>query len=463
MIIMTEKERDEGKNGKTYPVVDEAIQGIAEQIDINGIRNWLTIYKGSKGEAGEDIDDMFTLAPCNEWVCEKCGHLEFAPTDKPHNGRGKEECPGCSRKSFVQKTPPIEWLWPKLYLPEPCDLFDIYEEIYHFLKQHIVLQDEAMYNILIAWIISSWKSHRLQTIPYIQILGTIETGKTRLLELLNEFCYHSIMAVSITPAAISRLIDNYEATILIDQAEKLLRLNSESGLSLYSICLSGYRKGMHYTIADQNNPNNTISKNVFGPKAFTSERVFDPALTSRCVTIRMHRHEPLSKEIDYDWAQSIRKMLLYYRYKFDVWNGYKTILKGRVRELYSPLLQIVASGSKDTKIVENYARQQKQQKDAEFQTSDEAIILKTILDNLGVQERQLDVTELFISEIADITVIDVKRVGWRLKNLGIERKRSASGMYIEFTPQVILHLKQLGIEYGFLPVEGEKEGEKEER
>ena len=431
---------------KPFPIIDAEVRGIEEQIEVNGIRNWLSIREGEEKE-GMELEDFFELTPCNEWICKVCGHTELLETDE---AGGKTFCPSCEKKEFIQKKKPIDWLWRTIGKPKPCDLFDIYEETYKFLKQHVVLKDEALYDILISWIIASWKSHRLDAVAYIQILGTIETGKTRLLELLNELCYHGIMAVTITPAAISRIIDTYGGTILIDQAEKLLRLTTDTGVSMYGMCLSGYRRGMKYTTADQNDQTKVISKNVFGPKAFTSERVFDPALTSRCITIRMHRNDPPSREIDYDWTDMIRRMLLYYRYTFDYWDEGKTILKGRVREMYAPLLRIVESGSRDLLIVENYARQEKASKEAELQTSDTAIILKTILDELNHQEQQLDTGgEIYVSVIADTTLIDPKKIGWRLKNLGIARERNSTGAYIEFTPNVIEHLKQLAFEYGF--------------
>lgn len=431
--------------GNEFIVCDEAVSHIAEQIEVNEIRNFLSLKESE--EDGAELEDLFQLTPCNEWICEQCGYLEFAKTDKR---TGKGICPSCGKKSFIQKAEPIEWLWPKLYPPKLCDLSDVYDEIYRFLKQHIVLPDETLFDILTAWVISSWKTHRVNSIGYIQILGTIETGKTRLLELLNELCYHSIIAVAITPAAIARVIDNYEATILLDQAEKLLRLNTDSGVSLYGICLSGYRKGMRYTTADQNDPYKVISKNVFGPKAFTSERTFDPALTSRCISIRMHRDTPFSSEIDYDWAQLIRQYLLYYRYKFDFWDKTETILKGRTRERYISLLRVINSAGKDIKIAENYARQEKIVKDVDLQTTDNAIILKVILDELDTQERQFSRTNIFLSTITEATFLKPESIGWRLRNMGIPRSRSKRGMYINFTPKTVKHLKQLGFEYGLI-------------
>lgn len=430
---------------KPFPIIDAEVRGIEEQIEVNGIRNWLSIREGKEKE-GMELEDFFELTPCNEWICKVCGHTELLETDE---AGGKTFCPSCEKKEFIQKKEPIDWLWRTIGKPKPCDLFDIYEETYLFLKQHVVLKDEALYDILISWIIASWKSHRLDAVAYIQILGTIETGKTRLLELLNELCYHGIMAVTITPAAISRIIDTYGGTILIDQAEKLLRLTTDTGVSMYGMCLSGYRRGVKYTTADQNDQTKVISKNVFGPKAFTSERVFDPALTSRCITIRMHRNDPPSREIDYDWTDMIRRMLLYYRYKFDYWDEGKTILKGRVREMYAPLLRIVESGSRDLILVENYARQEKASKEVELQSSDNAIILKILLDELKHQETQLDVTEMYVSNIAEETLIKHESIGWRLRNMGIPRKRGRMGMYVPFEPSVIEHLKQLASEYGF--------------
>lgn len=422
--------------------IDLAVRSEGEQIIDNGTRKWLSIKEGGEGDA--PFGDMFVEEPCNIWECELCKHFEIKETDE---GGKIEKCPTCGKKKFKQRRVPLKWLWKPVPKPESCDLLDVYSEVSDYLHSYVSFEDDGMYDIVTAWMIASWKMHRLEVAPYLLVVGTIETGKTRLLEVLEELSYHAVGGVSITPAAISRVIDQHNATILIDQAEKLLRLTTDSGVSLYSICLSGYRKNMYYTIASYEGEGVT-SRAVFSLKAFASERVFDPALTSRCITIRMHRSKPREKKIDKEWSKRIRGMLLYYHYLGEEWEKIKTNLNGRNEEIYEPLLKIIKSAGRDTKPALEIAQREHIKRMEEMKYTPEGIIIKTILDEYNKQVQYDGILAIYIKEISEQSGIGTQEVGWKLKNMGISRLRDGAGKYVPFTKSTISLLEKLATEYG---------------
>ena len=426
--------------------VDPVVKGEAEQIVDNGIRKWISIREG--GEEDSPLYEMFEEASCNTWQCEACGYLEAKETDE---GSLVETCPSCDRKKKLKRVRvPMKWLWKPVPKPECCDLLDVYSEVNDFVHTFVSFEDEGMYDIVTAWIIASWKMHRIRVSPYFLIVGSIETGKTRLLEVLEQLSYHAIGGVSITPAAISRIIDQYNAVVLIDQAEKLLRLTTDSGVSLYSICLSGYRKGMYYTIASQENEN-VISRNVFSLKAFASERVFDPALTSRCITIRMHRNAPKEKKIDEGvegWAKRIRGMLLYYHYLDEEWDKINSGLGGRNEEIYEPLLRVIKSAGRDLKPVLDIANREYIRRMEEMKNTPEGTIIRALLNGYDNQQHEGAILAMYVMEIAEATGIGAKEIGWKLKNMGISRLRDGAGKYVPFTKSTISLLEKLATEYG---------------
>jgi hypothetical protein len=425
--------------------VDPVVKEGEEQIVDNGIRKWLNIKRDMEGDP--PLSEMFLEEACNLWECESCAHLEARETDEVSK---IEKCSMCGKRKFKQRRTPIKWLWKPVPKPESCDLLDVYNEVSDFVRNYVYIEEDAMYDLVTAWVIASWKMHRIRVAPYLLMVGTIETGKTKLLEVLAQLSYHAIGGVSITSAAVSRIIEQYNATVLIDQAEKLLRLNTDAGISMYSICLSGYRKGMYYTVASQDGEN-VISRNVFSLKAFASERVFDTALTSRCITIRMHRGQPKEKKIDEkgdEWAKRIRGMLLYYHYLNEEWDKVNSGLNGRNEEIYEPLLQVIQSAGRNIKPALDIANREYTKRMEEMRYAPEGIIIKALLSECDNQQHVSDLDGMYVMKIAEATGIGAKEIGWKLKNMGISRLRDSSGKYVPFTNSNTDLLEKLAAEYG---------------
>lgn len=373
----------------------------------------------------------YEIEMCNEWECSACHYEVFADAVTKKERR---ECPSCGRKTLVPKRVAMERIYPPLWISEEMfeDPVDVpYEEVRDFIHRYVYLSDERLYDVLASFAIASWKREIWRAVPYLAFIGNIETGKTRALEVLRQLCYHAVSAVSITPAAITRVLDEYKCTLLLDQAEKLLTQETEAGRLLYSILLSGYRRDLCYIVAKEGSPTGVQVRDVFGFKAIASERVFDKALFSRCIIIRMRRGVPQEERINEGWGFRLRSELL-------VWRAFRCIfpsekemremgvtLKGREREIWFPLLAVYAfSGYSPSELLSVVEEVEEEHKERVI-SSEDAAIVQSLLSAMS------EMDEIYVHELAEYIGMNPRSVGRRLASLGIKRERSREGMRID--------------------------------
>jgi len=379
--------------------------------------------------------------PCNEWVCEKCHYEDMRDVAFKKERR---ECPWCGRKTLVPRRIAPDIIsdgdigaFPPVWIDENFEFR--YEDVRDFVQLHTRLPDKRLYDVLACFAIASWRYEEFDAVPYLAFIGPIDTGKTRCLEVLRELCYRAVATTSITPAAISRVLSEYRCTLLIDQAEKMLSLQSEAGRTLYSILLSGYRRGMPYIVAKERSDRGIILRNVFGFKVISSEQIFDKALFSRCIVVRTRRGEPPREEIDEEWGFRLRSTLLMWRGtrrrspdepQEDLPTGEDlremgVTLKGREREIWKPILAIYAySGYSPAELASLVEESREEHKEA-LSTSTEAQIIQALLDAYAHTD------EISVSELAGMLDLSTRSLGRKLATLGIKREKSGGRMHID--------------------------------
>lgn len=364
------------------------------------------------------------------WKCRKCGETFQSFVSPPVS------CECCMKgKRFDAVSPPIvKELWRPY--SEPIifgELDGLYENIAGFIQDHVVLRDMQEVEIMALWIIASYKQGCFDTAPYLQFLGAIESGKTRALEVLSMLCYRAVNLISISPAALCRLIERYTPTVLLDQAEQKFNLKSERGCEMYDIFMSGYKKGQRYIVASKEDESSIVSRDVFGFKAVASTRVFDHAFASRSIQFKMKQGSPKVKEISKesrDEAQRLRSMLLYYRLRKEPLPELDIPLIGRRRELYLPLFVVGDKFNITPDDVKELLVEDKKKMDSEMSDTTEADILreiKIVFHGIDEQER------IRVSDIAQRLEIPARSLGYRLKAMNIDRKHGHDGAYIDLT------------------------------
>ncbi len=403
--------------------------------------------------------------PCNEWVCEKCHYEDMLDVAFKS---GRRECPECGRKSLVPRRTVIENfnIFPPMWVN---DAFKFrYEDIREFVRLYTRLPDKRYYDVLASFAIASWRCEEFEAVPYLAFIGPIDTGKTRCLEVLRELCYRAVFTSSISLAAVSRVLNEYRCTLLVDQAEDLLSRDRD-GRHLRSILLSGYRKDAPYIVAKERSDRGVVAREVFGFKAIASEEVFDKALFSRCIVVRTRRGKPPREEKDEafkEWGFRLRSTLL-------MWRGTRrrspdepqeelptskdlremgVRLRGREFEIWRPILAIYAySGYSPAELASLIEESREEHKEA-LSTSTEAQIIQALLDAYVHDD------EISVSELAEMLGLSTRSLGRKLATLGIKREKSGGRMHIDLRRNEE-RLRQLAKEYYLTEDEEEEEHE----
>jgi hypothetical protein len=153
--------------------------------------------------------------------------------------------------------------------------------------------------VLALWSIATHLHEHFDAFPYLAITSpTKRCGKTRLCELLDLVCLHPLQTVSISPAALYRLLRITKRTLLIDEAEYLSRKNDERASTLREILNAGYRKGQSVWRCKQTTQKRKKESvtdyepepfDTYCPKALVLIGQLQDTLADRCIEIRMER------------------------------------------------------------------------------------------------------------------------------------------------------------------------------
>ena len=398
---------------------------------------WLIIKKYFDPE--KDIEPIegvhYKLEKPGLYECQKCGAIITSNPEKP------VYCTQCHRNSiFKEITPqPIIGYWGDIPFKETVDLTTLYDDINKLLKNTVVLKEENEYMAMTLAIIGSWKIECFTSYPYLLYMGTIESGKTRALDLIRLLGYHGMSAGAISLPALARIIELYKATLTEDEAQVSFDTRTSDGRERLKIYKVGYRRGQKYIIADKENPNRIISRDVYSFKAIASEKSLDSALQSRSIIFWMEEAEPRIRdlaEIERQ-AEEIRVKLLHYRY-FQPdpltlkQRGVDIGLRGRLEEIFTPLFRVAYQLGVDPEPLKVFARKQKMLKLQELGSSIDTTILYYLYD----QTNQLELpTRVYVKDIASFCEADSRSIGKRLKDLHIVVKHSRDGNYISLEDQ----------------------------
>lgn len=112
-------------------------------------------------------------------------------------------------------------------------------ELVETVKKYIVA-DEEIIIVVVLWCIMTWCMNTVYYAPILHITSSErQSGKTKLLNILKRLSYEPEIVSSITKAALSRKISDYQNTMLFDKLEKSFL----SQKNVVDIFVSGFIKG----------------------------------------------------------------------------------------------------------------------------------------------------------------------------------------------------------------------------
>lgn len=236
----------------------------------------------------------------------------------------------------------MDFLLELIEQPEPPE--GVYEEIKSTLKTYVEFAREEQYGLVTAWIMATYFHRCFFAICFLFFYGQKESGKSRILDVLQRLAFNAIKVKGISLASLGDTVDGVRGTILIDQAEAL---SNPKNIDLLGIITDSYViGGGKRRIIDLSGKTRKLTEfETYSPKAFASVRDIESDLRDRCVLVSMIR-----SKTDYPYPyphykkwKHLRDKL--YRLLLTKWKEARRIYKNietddishRAKELWKPL------------------------------------------------------------------------------------------------------------------------------
>jgi hypothetical protein len=124
--------------------------------------------------------------------------------------------------------------------PEPVNGGELLSSIASTLRQYVVLSEQAADTVAM-WSVSTYAVKTFMISPRLAIVSpTKQCGKTTLMDCLAELVWRPLKNSNCPAAALFRIIEKYQPTLLIDEAEHVVKSDNSD---LLVILNSGHRQG----------------------------------------------------------------------------------------------------------------------------------------------------------------------------------------------------------------------------
>ncbi|MFH1103238.1 MAG: hypothetical protein V1714_05675 [Pseudomonadota bacterium] len=233
----------------------------------------------------------------------------------------------------------------KKFIKIPTSPEGLFEGIKDAFRCYLDLPEDA-YGLLAVWVVGTYWAILFSAFPFLHLYGPKETGKSKSLEALKHLCFNAEKARDITAAAMGDTLDAQRGTLLIDQAERLGKIENE--LNLVGLLADSYKKagGRRRVVEMSNSGRRVLEFSTYGPKAFASTKDIDPDLRDRCVRIpmiRTRRRLPDLEGSELIWGELRDKLYRFALLNFKKAQYHYQAIPGdgtRAMELWRPLLAV---------------------------------------------------------------------------------------------------------------------------
>jgi hypothetical protein len=153
-------------------------------------------------------------------------------------------------------------------------------DLYQKIESHILRYLDAPAldrQLFIYYMLFSWFSPKVNTTPYLRFIADTGNGKSRMQRVIGDLCFYPIKAGgSSTPAGIMRLKEQWNGTLLIDEAD--LR-DSTTTNELIKYLNLGFERGQYFIKSDTDNPKQQDIFDPFCPKIIGMRKPFQDNAT----------------------------------------------------------------------------------------------------------------------------------------------------------------------------------------
>jgi Protein of unknown function (DUF3631) len=181
----------------------------------------------------------------------------------------------------------------------PLPLGDALARIQAFIREYMILSD-VQANAVVLWVAHTHALPAAAATPYLAITSAeMESGKTRLLEILRTLVANPWFTGRTTTAALTRKIDKHHPTLLLDESDTAFKGDKEYAEALRGVLNSGYRPGGAVTVCvGQGSGLDVRDFSTFCPKAIAGIGKLPDTVQSRSIPVVLKKRldsEPVGR------------------------------------------------------------------------------------------------------------------------------------------------------------------------
>ena len=167
---------------------------------------------------------------------------------------------------------------------------ELYKRIYNLLGNYIFLKNNSHRKFLSVWVIGTYVFRVFRYYPYVWLTAEKGSGKTLLMEILQEWCFNGDLSSNATEAVIFRDVNNNSITMFLDEVEQLGKKDAEKHGAIMSILNTGFSSSGIVKRAGSKNQNFAIQRfSTYSPKMVAGIKEIDDVVQDRTIKISMFK------------------------------------------------------------------------------------------------------------------------------------------------------------------------------
>jgi len=164
---------------------------------------------------------------------------------------------------------------------------EMFREVRNIYTTYVEYADEMYYDVMSLYLMYTYVFRLFESTGYIHFNGTMASGKSRNLSILNALAFGSVWASSMSAASLYRKLAGSPGTTLLDESEGF---EGERGEDLRRVLNAGYKDGAKAVRTEKVGKLERympVEYDVFGPKALASINPMEAVIQSRCLIVAM--------------------------------------------------------------------------------------------------------------------------------------------------------------------------------
>ncbi len=192
------------------------------------------------------------------------------------------------------------------------DADELLNNIEQFISDHAILPKGGS-SVIALWCLASYNINNFRIFPRLAIISPEKRcGKSTVLDLIEAFSYKPLITSNMTAASIFRIIDNYQPTLIMDEADTFVAGGSNE---IRGIINSGHAKAKAFVTRCSGESHDVIRYSTWTPMVLASIGDLPSTIMDRSIIIPIKRkaQDEQVKRIDvdlFDESLAIRQKLL---------------------------------------------------------------------------------------------------------------------------------------------------------